>query len=782
MSEKNSLINKKQKTPGSDYQLELQDYLIILRIHAKKIIFFTFIGLVCSMYTNYNTLPSFRASSTILIKDDSASNMVMDFSGNRNENRIQNKIILIKSRGLAKEVVEYLWNSSRRNNLHIFGTRIYQPRGQRIRSFFKELITLGAHDPSKKIAKQYNEAYSDKIGEKFADNILRGLSVSNNRSTNIINIQFTSINADEASRIANIISKTYIRRNSELSKKDAVQFMNFLDSLVTIKNIEIDKQDQIIRDFKLENNMYSLDGDGMGLFTQINNYESETYTLKTELNIRHKKKRQLELKLTDQEKTLSSQLRSNINTKLMSLRLDIGLLEKQIKQNISTYGKNHIVVKELKFKTENLNKELDEKVSVLIKEGIAVEDPLVKRQELIFEILRLDSEIVGLDIRLAEIEKMLFFFNQKLLHIPKKQMELVGMDRDSKILNENYSFLRARYEEAKLTVAIQTGDAQVLDIARKPKKGLGNNAKRTLLLGVFLGLSFGVFLAFLIEMLDKTLKTIDEIEKYGLSVLGIIPDINPDNKMNFKTRFFGFQKINNSNLERKLITREDPKSPVSESYRSLRTSMLYSTQKKVKSILVSSAGPGEGKTTTVSNLAITYANLGKKTLLVDTDLRRPVIHKVFNLKKESGVTNFLSSQTNDYESIVKKTEIENLYVITSGVIPPNPSEMLGSNRMIEFVRLLEVNFDMILFDSPPLVAVTDANMISREIDQIILVVKVGQTDKKAFHHTISNLKNIKAPIGGVIMNAVKNKSSYGSYYYYYYHQYYNYYGSDDNET
>ena len=782
MSEKNSLINKKQKTPGSDYQLELQDYLIILRIHAKKIIFFTFIGLVCSMYTNYNTLPSFRASSTILIKDDSASNMVMDFSGNRNENRIQNKIILIKSRGLAKEVVEYLWNSSRRNNLYIFGTRIYKPRGQRIRCFLKELITLGAHDPSKKIAKQYNEAYSDKVGEKFADNILNGLSVSNNRSTNIINIQFTSINADEASRIANIISKTYIRRNSELSKKDAVQFMNFLDSLVTIKNIEIDKQDQIIRDFKLENNMYSLDGDGMGLFTQINNYESETYTLKTELNIRHKKKRQLELKLTDQEKTLSSQLRSNINTKLMSLRLDIGLLEKQIKQNISTYGKNHIVVKELKFKTENLNKELDEKVSVLIKEGIAVEDPLVKRQELISEILRLDSEIVGLEIRSAEIEKMLFFFNQKLLHIPKKQMELVGMDRDSKILNENYSFLRKRYEEAKLTVAIQTGDAQVLDIARKPKTGIGNNAKRNLLLGVFLGLSFGVFLAFLIEMLDKTLKTIDEIEKYGLSVLGIIPDINPDNKMNFKTRFFGFQKINNSNLERKLITREDPKSPVSESYRSLRTSMLYSTQKKVKSILVSSAGPGEGKTTTVSNLAITYANLGKKTLLVDTDLRRPVIHKVFNLKKEPGVTNFLSSQTNDYESIVKKTEIENLYVITSGVIPPNPSEMLGSNRMIEFVRLLEVNFDMILFDSPPLVAVTDANMISREIDQIILVVKVGQTDKKAFHHTISNLKNIQAPIGGVIMNAVKNKSSYGSYYYYYYHQYYNYYGSDDNET
>ena len=231
-------------------------------------------------------------------------------------------------------------------------------------------------------------------------------------------------------------------------------------------------------------------------------------------------------------------------------------------------------------------------------------------------------------------------------------------------------------------------------------------------------------------------------------------------------------------IKRRLITKENPKSPVSEAYRSLRTSMLFSSDKEIKSILVSSAGPGEGKTTTVANLAITYANLGKNTLLVDTDLRRPVVHKVFNLEREPGVTNYLSGQTHDHKSLVQQTEIENLSIITSGVIPPNPSEMLGSNRMIDFVKSLENEYDMILFDSPPLVAVTDANMISKEIDRIVLVIKVGQTDKKAFHHTIVNLKNIVAPLGGIIMNAVTNKSSYGSYYYYYYHQYYNYYGSD----
>jgi len=227
------------------------------------------------------------------------------------------------------------------------------------------------------------------------------------------------------------------------------------------------------------------------------------------------------------------------------------------------------------------------------------------------------------------------------------------------------------------------------------------------------------------------------------------------------------------------MTREDPKSPVSEAYRSLRTSLLYSSSKKEpKSILISSAGPGEGKTTTVANLAITYANLGKKTLLVDTDLRRPVVHKVFEINREPGITTYLSAATDNYNSLIQDCEIDNLSIITAGIIPPNPSELLGSDRMTKLVKQLENDWDMVLFDSPPLVAVTDANMISQEIDQIVLVVKVGQTDKKAFHHTVANLRNIKAPLGGIIMNAVTHKSSYGSYYYYYYYQYYHYYGSD----
>ena len=629
---------------------------------------------------------------------------------------------------------------------------------------------------------QFDEPYTDAIGERYCGPLLNSLSVRSVRSTNILKISCTSINADEATRIANATALTYVQENAAQNKRNAKNLVLFLDSLITLKRKEILLEDKKIRDFKLENNMYSLDGDALGIVSQINNYETEYYNLNADINIRKEKIELLKSKLSEEEKFLTEKLRNNINNQLISLRVEIGRLESQIIQNTQRYGKSHAAVKELNKKVDSFKKELDKQVSVLLKNGISFEDPIQSRQELISEMVSLDAELVSLELRNIEIKKMLEFFNEKLILLPEKQMKLASMVRDSEILNENYSFLRKKYEESKLNVAVKTGDAFLLDSARKPNTPVGQNSQRTILLHLFLGFSFSLVTIFIIEILNNTLKTIDEIEKYNLPILGIIPSIGKEEKENtvniaFK-RLFKVKKISNPDVKRKLMMKENPKSPISEAYRGLRTSMLFSTEKPIKSIVVSSAGPGEGKTTTVANLAITYANLGKKTLLIDTDLRRPVIDKVFNLQREPGVTNFITSQTDDYRSLIKKTEIENLSIITSGVIPPNPSEMLGSKRMAEFVRKLEDDFDMILFDSPPLIAVTDANMISREIDQIVLVVKVGQTDKKAFHHTVNSLKNINAPIGGIIMNAVTNKTSYGSYYYYY-QQYYHYYGTDN---
>ena len=765
-----------------DYQLTFQDYVVIIRIHFKLIIFMTLLGLLISTYMTYSIPLSFQATATVEIRERPGANMVMDFSGNTNKNRLVNEIQVIMSRSLAKEVVKDLWDSERRNNLHIFGTRKFYPKGHNFRNMLKTLVSLGMYDFNLDIPKKYKENYNESIGEQFAGNIISNLNVNNIRNTNIIKISFSSPNADEARRIANIIAETYIKYDSERSKKNAHKTVEFLDSLVFHQQIEIEENEKKIRDFKLKNNMYSLDGDASSIIPQLNLYESELYDIKSQINIRKEKVEILNSKLTIEEKTLTSQLTNDLNYQLNSIRIDIGRLESQIVQNSNTYGPNHSVVAELKNKLNNLKNELDEKVDLFIAQGIKVQDPLVAIQDMVTELLNLDSEIISYELRQSEVKKMLTFFNTKLNGLPKKQMELARLNRDVEVLNQNYLFLRQRLEEAKVNVAVQVGNAIMLDQARAPKSPIGPNHKRNILLGLVLGLGTGLIITFLIEFLDNTLKTIDEIEKYQLSVLGIIPAIGKEitkrGQYSILSKLGSGNNQPNSRLKRRLITREDPKSPISEAYRSLRTNMLYSSQDKIKSILVSSAGPGEGKTTTVANLAITYANLGKRTLLVDTDLRRPVVHKVFDKEREPGVTNYLSGQTEDIKSLIKSTEINNLYIITSGIIPPNPSEMLGSTRMTDLVRLLEEDWDMILFDSPPLVAVTDANMISKEIDKIVLVVKVGQTDKKAFHHTFANLKHIDAPLGGIIMNAVTNKSSYGSYYYYYYQQYYHYYGSD----
>jgi tyrosine-protein kinase Etk/Wzc len=190
----------------------------------------------------------------------------------------------------------------------------------------------------------------------------------------------------------------------------------------------------------------------------------------------------------------------------------------------------------------------------------------------------------------------------------------------------------------------------------------------------------------------------------------------------------------------------------------------------MKTILVTSAGPKEGKSTTVSNLAITLAQLGTKVVLIDSDLRRPVIHSIFGLDKDTGLTNYLMDSI-PYEKVCQKSMLDNLSIVTSGVLPPNPSELLGSRGMEEFIERLKKDFDVILFDSPPIIAVTDAAILCGRVDGVFLVVSAGSTNKDAILRARSLLDNVDARVLGALLNNLEISSAYGSSYYYYYHYY-----------
>jgi capsular exopolysaccharide synthesis family protein len=220
-----------------------------------------------------------------------------------------------------------------------------------------------------------------------------------------------------------------------------------------------------------------------------------------------------------------------------------------------------------------------------------------------------------------------------------------------------------------------------------------------------------------------------------------------------------------SDTKRKLVTFFDPKSPISEQYRTIRTNIEFSSiDEDMQTIMVTSAGPSEGKSTTAANLAVVFAQQEKQVLLVDADLRKPTVHYTFNLTNTFGLTSVLSKQMQLVEA-VNESEIENLGILTSGPIPPNPAELLGSKAMNHFLAEARQHFDVIIFDTPPMLAVTDAQVLANKCDGSILVVYSGKTEMAEAEKSKELLKAVKSKLLGVVLNHKKLKSS--DYYYYY---------------
>ena len=218
-------------------------------------------------------------------------------------------------------------------------------------------------------------------------------------------------------------------------------------------------------------------------------------------------------------------------------------------------------------------------------------------------------------------------------------------------------------------------------------------------------------------------------------------------------------------IGRSLITMEDPKSSISEQYRTIRTNVQFSfVDKTMRSLMVTSAGPGEGKSTTAANLAIVFAQQGKKVLLIDADLRKPTVHYTFQLNNYMGLTNVLTNSAPLLPSC-QETKVENLYVLTSGPIPPNPAELLSSKAMEQCIQQLYNEFDLLIFDTPPVLAVTDAQILANQCDGTILVVESGETEIEAAVKAKELLEAANAKLLGVVLNKRKHRE--GGYYYYY---------------
>ncbi len=317
-----------------------------------------------------------------------------------------------------------------------------------------------------------------------------------------------------------------------------------------------------------------------------------------------------------------------------------------------------------------------------------------------------------------------------------------------------YSNLVSSYQQARLAEA-QTMDNIVLsEPAVVPERPIRPRTLTNTALAAIVGALLALGVAFLIEYLDDTIKTPDDIERVaGLSTLGAIA------------------RLKDSHTPRDRIAWLRTSAPESEAYRTLRTNIQFSSvDNPVRTLLVTSSSPGEGKSTTAANLAVVMAQTGQRVILVDTDLRRPMLHKIFGIPNNTGLTTaLLAGQDMAIEEQLQPTEVSCLQVLTSGPIPPNPSELLGSHRMAHLVEVLAADADVIIFDSPPVLAVTDAAVLGRQMDGVLLVTDAGATREQALVNAVAELQKTGANILGVALNRLDMRRN-GYYYYYYYYQ------------
>jgi capsular exopolysaccharide synthesis family protein len=298
---------------------------------------------------------------------------------------------------------------------------------------------------------------------------------------------------------------------------------------------------------------------------------------------------------------------------------------------------------------------------------------------------------------------------------------------------------------------------------------------KTILVAFVLALLAGVGLAFLLDFLDDTIKTVDDVDRYiNLPALALIPAVGKD-----KPRLRGGETASvDPNEATALAMIKDVRSPIAESYRHLRTSLLLSSAGMApRTILVTSSQPSEGKTTTAINTAFMLAQTGAKVLIVDCDLRRPRLHAHFNISNARGLTNCLSGNASDVDEVIQDyAQFPNLKLLPSGPMPPNPAELLGSEEMRKLLITLSEKFTHVIVDSPPAISFTDASILSTFVDGVILVVHGGRSSRAVVRRAKQQLLDIGAHIYGVVLNNVKIEKStdyyYGGYYGYYKSSYY----------
>lgn len=743
-------------------EVHLSDYIgVLIRRRRTALAAFLVVVVGVTLFT-LQMKPVYEATATLHVRDDKVQGKgVLDDLGLSRQNPVETEIEILKSRTIAEEVVRRLhldWQTDGvpkevRFKILDFSSTLEEPEftvelsggsGYRLLNSDKKLL---AECQSDAVCRGEGVSLllaglSGTSGQKFeltlapfnatVRNLREVVKASEvGKGTDVIKLSYQDTDAELSQQVVNSLATAYLERSIHIKTEEARKSVEFIEKQLGEVRGLLDKAELSLEQFKRDSGVVQLDTEAQNLISQLADADKARNAVS--LN-----SRQVEFAI----ETLSAAMKKG-ETYAPTILLDDPVVSALASK-----------LAELEVEKRGLLADMTE-LHPLVQ---AIFGQIREAQDKLLATYR--SALGSQRQQLAALDSEVQRHEGILKKLPEAERELVGLTRRATVNAGIYTFLLQKHEEARIAQAATIASVNVIDPAITPDRPIKPQKAKNLLLGLIVGGMLGVGLAFFREYLDDTIKDEEGVRRVlGYPVLSIIPHIGRRQKN--AEELGDAEKV----PERTLIAKLEPKSPAAEAFRSLRTSIHYSGLQKAKQVLlVSSTFPGEGKTTLSANLAVTLAQTGGKVLLVGCDLRRPTLHTLFNQPNTPGLTEVLVGDAT-LEQAIHPTGLFNLDFISAGTTPPNPAELLGSEAMAQVLKELRGRYDTILLDAPPLLAVTDAAVLTTQADLALLVLQVGRVPLKLAGRTRDVLSSVQAPIAGVILN---DKSGKGVQYYGYY--------------
>jgi len=579
-------------------------------------------------------------------------------------------------------------------------------------------------------------------------------------------ISAMSKDPNEVALIVNLYAEEYIQRTREKSRSNLRASRQFLEAQTDTLRAEVQAAERRLQEYMSQEQAVSLDQETGRVVERISDLESKRAQLRIEMDMKRASMKSLREELEQIEPKLAERLSSSLDERLTQAQQEKAKLEARIEQverenpTLQPGSPQYRDLQRMKARTETLARRTDSLARQYVEEalsagGVAAGSggdgssqgiSYVAEQRRTLAQNRI--ELNGMQARLDVINERLRENRQTLQEIPSKSIRLAQLQRERRSAEQVYSFVQEKLQEARLAEQSEMGYAEVIRSAG-PGRPVGPDTRQNLILGLLLGLGLGGGLVVLREKLDTRIRQPADLREPGYHVLGVVPSMTPfiDEEFDGKEMI----EVDGRSVNTMLSLIVSPMSASSEAYRRIRTNLRFAKpDEEVRTLAVSSADKGDGKTTTCANLALALASAGKSTVIVDADLRRPRMHEMFTVDREPGLAQVLYDDSVQGSSFA--TNIDNLSLIPAGEKVPNPAELLGSGRMGRLLDTLQEQYDYVLLDTPPVLLFSDVLGLAPRCDGTLLVAAAGETDGRAFDHAAELLADVEGDLVGTVLN------------------------------